>query len=258
MTIDFHDPNNRRLYTSRDAHEEWGLLISRHVPIRGRTVLDVGCGGGIYSKVMADLGAETVIAMDFSEEMLRGARENCTGYGQIRFVRGNALDTGLGDSSVDVVLQRALIHHLTDLETCFREAARVLRPNGVLIVQDRTPEDCLLPGSPTHLRGYFFEKFPRLIKREVSRRHSGEKVVSALQTAGLQPVGDCSFWERRKVHAGISELAEDLKGRTGRSILFELSDTELAELIAHIVSKLEPSEPIVEEDRWTIWFARKS
>ncbi|GEM_PF-5744472 len=57
----------------------------------------------------------------------------------------------------DVVIQkRALIHHIDDLNVCFKEGYRVLKNKGVYIIQDRTPEDCLLEGNHSHIRGYIF------------------------------------------------------------------------------------------------------
>src|SRR3954470_601792 len=73
-------------------------------------------------------------------------------------------------ASKNVVFERALIHHLKDYKACFAEAHRVLVPGGSLIVQDRTPDDVELPGSPEHVRGYFFERFPRLLAVELARR----------------------------------------------------------------------------------------
>ena len=62
------------------------------------------------------------------------------------------------------------------------------------------------------------------------------------------------LWEVRKVHEGREELRHDLTNRTGRSILHDLSDTELADLIRYIEKRL-PEGPIVEKDRWTVWSA---
>ena len=175
----------------------------------------------------------------------------------MEFVQGNALATKLPDGVADVVLERALTHHLpqSDLAACFAEARRILKPGGVLLVQNRTPEDCLLPGSETHLRGYFLEKYPRLRDREVGRRHDSRTMNEALQEAGFADVTEQNVWETRRVYATGDELRSDLLARTGRSILHELNDSELADLVDYIVDKLPPQE-VVEQDRWTIWSAR--
>jgi hypothetical protein len=63
------------------------------------------------------------------------------------------------------------------------------------------------------------------------------------------------FWEVRKVHDGWQALKQDLTNRIGRSILHDLNDEELAELILYIERRLPADGPIVEKDRWTIWSA---
>jgi hypothetical protein len=66
------------------------------------------------------------------------------------------------------------------------------------------------------------------------------------------------LWETRYVHQNIAALNRDLAQRTGRSILHELTDRELSELIMFINCKLKnPADPIIEKDSWTLWIAVK-
>lgn len=169
-----------------------------------------------------------------------------------------AYQTGLPANEVDIVLERALIHHLSDLEAGFKEAHRIMKADGVLIIQDRTPGDCLLPGDEHHIRGYFFERFPRLREKEIARRHDSGQVQRALGAAGFQLVHTASLWETRREYKNREELSKDLLSRTGRSILHELNDEELQELVSFIADKLETTPPpIVEKDAWTVWLATK-
>lgn len=73
-----------------------------------------------------------------------------------------------------------------------------------------------------------------------------------MSAAGFEKVIERSIWETRRVYVGFSELAEDLRNRTGRSILHELSDNALEDLIDFVEEKLTDDEVIVERDRWTI------
>ena len=102
----------------------------------------------------------------------------------------------------------------------------------MLIVQNRTPEDCVLPGSETHVRYYIVTYFPKLLEKDVARRHSSEVVIDALQQAGFGLVEEQKVWETRQTYQDVDELAQDILQRTGRSILHDLTDEELQELVA--------------------------
>ena len=258
MGINFHSEKARNTYTTRKADKSWIEIITNLVPIEDiSNALDIGCGGGIYSKALADMGIDSVTGVDFSESILEGARENCKEFSNISFEYGNAYETGIGSESFNLVLERALIHHIKDIQACFNEAYRVLQENGVYIVQDRTPNDCLLTGSDNHIRGYFFELFPRLAEKEKNRRYNSQYVIKNLKAAGFKNIEKVKFWEVRKVYENKEQLLKDLSERTGRSILHELDDSELQLLIKHIDGVISVENDIVEKDRWTVWKAAK-
>jgi ubiquinone/menaquinone biosynthesis C-methylase UbiE len=255
MSIDFHKAENRYTYSGREADQNWRNAITTIVDPLGKHVADVGCGGGVYTRAWAQLGAQEVIGVDFSEQMVQAASEANAGIANITICQGSATATGLDNKSVDIVFERALIHHLTDLAPCFQEAKRVLQDNGIYIIQDRTLEDVMIPGSPEHLRGYFFERYPRLLEVERVRRPGEQQVKSELHREGFAAVQMFTLWETRKVYADRLAFADDLAARTGRSILHELDNVELADLISYVQSKLPSGQSIIEKDRWTIWWA---
>lgn len=260
MTINFHSEQNKTSYAKRSVDPTWTSKLKEIIEVSDKKAVDIGCGGGIYSKALADLGAFEVTAVDFSQQMLSAAKENCNAYPNISYAVGDALNTHLPSDAYDIVLQRALIHHLTDLPACFKEAHRILQTGGTYIVQDRTPEDCLLEGSPQHIRGYFITKYPDLANQDIARRHTSDKVMRGLAEAGFHDIREHKLWEIRKVHANVEDLAEDILARTGRSILHELSDSQLSNLVNDIKLELEQAHyerEITEKDRWTIWVAKK-
>lgn len=257
MTIDFHAPANRFSYAGREVQPDWAVLVRSLVDPAAKRVADIGCGGGLYSAAWADLGAAEVTGVDFSAEMVRTATEANRGRPNIVFKQGDALATGLPSESADIVFERALIHHLADYGACFREAARLLAGGGRAIIQDRTPEDVALPGSPGHIRGYFFECFPRLLETEKARRPTGQAVEQALGRSGFGALQTVTVWETRKRYDDFRGLAADLRGRVGRSILHALTDGELAGLVDFIGQRLPANAPVVEKDRWTIWSGTK-
>ena len=259
MKKDFFEGIQRDTYTNRGAGDNWKEIIQKHVDIKNKTVADIGVGGGIYSIALAELGAKKVIGIDIAENMLAAARSSCLSYPQIEFQIGHASDTHLKDKEVDVILERALIHHLTEsqLKDCFVEAKRILQDEGFYIIQDRTSEDCLVKGSPEHLRGYFFDIYPQLKEKDISRRHSIETVHDTLFKAGFSEIEFLTLWENRKLYQSGEELKQEILERKGRSILFELDDPELEILADKILEKAEGKFPLQEKERWTIWIAKK-
>jgi len=259
MPINFHDENNRQTYATRNADAAWKALMLDTITVSNKQIADIGCGGGIYTKALIEMGAAHVTGVDFSAEMLKGAAANCQHMANVTFLQGDAYQSNLPANSLDMILERALIHHLKDLDACFKEAFRVLKNGGVFIIQDRTPNDCLMPGEENHIRGYFFEKFPQLARKEVARRYESEQVQQALQSNGFQIIKIESLWETRYIYNEFEQLERDLLLRTGRSILHELGDAELQELVSFLKQKLNHCQPpIIEKDLWTIWFAVKA
>ncbi len=258
MAVDFHSKAVRLSYTNRDVDPLWENLLLSHVDIEGKRVLDLGCGGGIYTKALAQMGAKEIVGLDFSKEMLKTARKYCENEPNTSFVWGDAADTGLKNEQFDLILNRAVIHHLTDLPLLFDEMHRLLKPGGMAFIQDRTLEDCLLPGNKNHIRGYFFEAFPNLISFERDRRPLAKDVEQFLQASGFAEVHSTVFWETRKHYNSVHCLEEDLKSRTGRAILHELTDKEMSILVGYIKKQLAYfADSIHEKDRWTVWTAHK-
>lgn len=257
MPINFHDATNANTYATRTADETWirqmqSILGGRHI---GR-VADIGCGGGIYSRAWKRLGAESVVGVDSSAQMITDARAATTGEG-IDFVHADANATSLSDESCDIVFSRAVVHHLDNHANAFAEAYRILKPSGVVIVQDRTIEDVLQPASPSHLRGWFFEVYPRLLQQEHDRRPVTADFLKVLIDAGFTHGETETFWETRRTYATPDELRDDLMARTGRSILHELDDAELHTLADTVVLVTTGVYPLTERDRWTMWTATK-
>lgn len=257
MTIDFHDASNRHTYATREASDSWSVAMTALLDPMGMHVVDIGCGGGIYSTAWKKLGAAQVTGVDFSQQMLECARERTSHISGLTFEQGEASSTGLPAGAFDLVFERALIHHLDDYAGCFAEARRLMRDDGILLVQDRTAEDVAQPASAEHLRGYFFEKFPHLRALEAQRRPDPDTVACALRNAGLRLERVQSLWETRRRYDAFDAYAQELAARTGRSILHALSDDQLQELITYIRARV-PAGALVERDRWTLWLARRA
>jgi SAM-dependent methyltransferase len=255
--IDFRDPANRRTYSGREADASWRDAVTALVDAAGADVVDIGCGGGTYLRAWHDLGAATVTGVDFSAPILDAARESHGHLPGISFHHGDAAATGLDEARADVVFERALVHHVPDLGAVAVEAARILRPAGILLIQDRTPEDVAQPGSVDHPRGWLVDLHPRLLDVENGRRPAPHQVEAALGAAGFADVTTTTLWEVRRRHADREDYLAEIAARTGRSILHELSDGELSQLVEDLRRRIPPG-PMVEQDRWTLWRAVRS
>lgn len=98
-----------------------------------RHVLDVGCGPGFFSVLLARLGYE-VTAVDYTENMLAEARKNAAHYGvDIDFRRMDAQKLDFEDGIFDLVISRNVLWNLEQPEQAYREWIRVLKPNGTVM-----------------------------------------------------------------------------------------------------------------------------
>lgn len=254
MPVDFHDPAHARTYSDRDVDSSWDEAVAGFLDPRGCSVIDVGCGGGLYGRAWLRLGAVTVTGVDSSAPILEAARTGAPAG--LRLDLGDAAATGLPAGSADIVFARALVHHVADLTAVATEAHRLLRPGGHVLVQDRTMEDVHQPGTTEHPRGWLFEVFPRLLQVEAARRPDDDGVRAALAAAGFDPPAVRSAWEVRRRYDDREMYLAEIATRTGRSILHELDDDEIADLVAGLRRRLPPG-PLLERDRWTLWCAAR-
>jgi 2-polyprenyl-6-hydroxyphenyl methylase/3-demethylubiquinone-9 3-methyltransferase len=95
-------------------------------------VADVGCGAGTQCRLWAELG-HRVFGVDVNAPLIELARKRAGEQGlDIRFEVGSATALPWADARMDVCLVPELLEHVADWESCVREAARVVRPGGLL------------------------------------------------------------------------------------------------------------------------------
>ena len=117
--------------------KRWRKIAVRECRVGpGVDTLDVCCGTGDLSFLLAEAGARRVVGLDFSANMLEQARirgGKTSGPGsRVEFIQGDAMDLPFADNSFDVVTVGFGVRNVEDLDQSLREFARVLRPGGRL------------------------------------------------------------------------------------------------------------------------------
>ncbi len=172
------------------------VLRRSDLNLAGRRVVEIGCGTGLNTLWFSQRAAQ-VVAIDFSAGMLREARSRVTAA-NVEFV---CHDIGapwpLDAASADAVAAVLVLEHVQRLETVFGEAARVLRPGGVLFICELHPMRQMMGK-----QAKFTDPKTGAIHRIASYLHDVSEYVNGGLAAGLQ-VTRLKEW--RDAEAGPSD-----------------------------------------------------
>ena len=118
-----------------ESQKHWALFYSAN-EIRGKSVLDAGCGTGIFSTIFARNEASRVTGIDISEGSLGTARnlQNQFGLQNVTFHKEDMLQLPFPDGSFDIVWAWGTVHHTTDPLKAVEELIRVLKNEGSLLL----------------------------------------------------------------------------------------------------------------------------
>jgi len=107
--------------------------------VRGKKVLDAGCGGGFYSLWLSEKGAD-VLGIDGSEEMINIAKEKASRKMRgTKFLIGDITDLRIKDGVFDLVFSTLVLMELKELDKGIGELVRVTRNGGDIVISVQHP-----------------------------------------------------------------------------------------------------------------------
>ena len=221
----------------------WRDLLAAHVDrSRVSLVVDLGCGTGRFSEILAAEFGARIIGFDPSGNMIDQARQK-PATGMIEFERGSAHELPLADGCVDLVFMSQVYHHLPDPVAVARECRRILRAGGYVCLRTATREnDVVIPR--------FFPAVRAMLDADLP---SADDINSNFVAAGFAA----------DHHAIITEIvAPDWPGFVRKSalradsFLARLSDSEFNRGMAALrarVGEINPNEAVTEEIDWFVF-----
>jgi ubiquinone/menaquinone biosynthesis C-methylase UbiE len=198
--------------------------LVRDADLRGRRVLDVGCGTGRLLRELRDRYAVEPVGLDRSPEMIHEARQLLGDAAELHV--GSAESIPLEDANVERAVLTMVAHHL-DRPVAFREIHRVLTANGVLAVASTDP------GALSTF--WMAPLFPSYVDVDSQRFPTADRLRADFIHAGFDRLRVVPF-ELERVFDRETALAK-LRGRAYSSFAF-MSDEEYADGVARAEREL--------------------
>jgi ubiquinone/menaquinone biosynthesis C-methylase UbiE len=225
----------------------WQDLLAPHIHRAATSlVIDLGCGTGRFSDLLATHFSVQVIGIDPSRKMIAQAHGKPS-TGNVSYRQGPAEAIFLSDNCADLVFMSNVYHHLNDPPAVARECYRVLRPDGFVCIRNGTRET-------DFPQRHFFPGLKPLIDSQLPSQRDIERVFVA---ADFVPV----------VHKVVTQVvARDWPNLVEKSsfradsFLARLSDEDFERGMAAMRSHgdvLDHGDPVTEEIDWFVCTRRE-
>jgi len=179
----------------------------------GDVVLDLGSGAGFDAFLAAQKVGKTgrVIGVDMTPEMIAKAGENAGkgDYSNVEFRLGEIESLPVEDRSVDLIISNCVINLSPEKEKVFKEAFRVLKPGGKLMVSDLVLTRDLSEGLKTSMEAYV-GCLAGAIKKD--------DYLGLIRAAGFQDIKVIS-----EASYPVDAMFEDLKSAEGAVVSMKVS-----------------------------------
>jgi len=104
--------------------------------IKGKKVLDLGCGSGIFTQRLLKFKPKKLVGLDLSDGLIKIAKKE---YPSIKFFSGDAKKTKFKHKNFNVVMSSLMVHYFDNLDPLFREVSRILKKDGKFIFSMHHP-----------------------------------------------------------------------------------------------------------------------
>lgn len=140
--------------------------------VKNKHVLDLACGEGYGSNLLADV-AKKVVGLDVDHKTIQNAEKKYNKK-NLSFICCDASKLCFDDNFFDIVVSFETIEHLENQELFLKEVKRVLKHNGILILS--TPNKKKFSDernqiNPYHIREFYLHEFETLINNEFKNSH---------------------------------------------------------------------------------------
>jgi len=222
----------------------WLNLLSIHIggTATSSLVVDLGCGTGRFSDLIATgLGVE-VIGIDPSQKMIEQARRK-NPKGKVSYRQAPAEVLPLADSCADLIFMSNVYHHLGNPAAAAAECYRVLRPSGHVCVRNSTREN-------DFPHRHFFPGLEALIDSQLP---SQDDIRRVFVDGGFTPVVQEKV--RQVIAPNWSSLVEK-SGLRADSFLARLADEDFEKGMAAFRSpgrSIDLDAPVTEEINWFVF-----
>ncbi|WP_340063102.1 class I SAM-dependent methyltransferase [Ascidiimonas aurantiaca] len=216
--------------------------------LKGKRVLELGCGNCTNAAIMAALGAE-VYANDISQKsgnIIDELNENYEFPSKITFLHGDFLKVPIPENYFDIVLGKAFVHHLThDQEIDFtRKIVSLLKPNGIVRYFEPAVNNKFLdeirwlipvPGRPSKLQRKKFKQWKLNDPHPERNNSSGHYLKIGQQyfeETRIVPIGSIERFHRilpKKYGRKFRRFAFKLEKKLPRSVNLSLTRSHLIE-----------------------------
>ena len=156
-----------------DVQRQWAELLARQAGLWPRLSVDLGCGTGRFTRILASTFGGRVVGVDPSRPMLRAAHESLRSIPGVTLMPGRSEQVPLAPGCADLVLMSMSYHHVADKPAALASVRRTLRTGGVFFIRT-----CSLEALDSYLYQRFFPEARRFDEQRFPTRDGLVKEVT--------------------------------------------------------------------------------